>query len=233
MSKIYVACGGTTQDYSSYPTMDPDGIYDIVVGGYDRIDDANYILRTNGSYWELRYNSLVLYQLYQEEMGDPISSTNWTAVNGSSPVVKTFEYVSTDTIIFDKIILTGAGTTAVNGTYTWNNAVTVGYNTGDGTVVSGYLHSSGTYIIRIVNNVWEVRLVYNDDSIYESSLPDTEPPIGSFTQGFGSGDLPAPSSSHDTSLLCGSVSQSNFFIRRSSDQNFIDFRNSTAYIRKS
>jgi hypothetical protein len=236
MSSIYVACGGST-DYSAYPTIDPDGVYTSVVGGYDRVDDPNYTLRVNGSYWELIYNDyLVLYRLYQSPIGDPISTTSWTAVVGSSPVVKTFDYASTNTIIFNQITLTEAGTTAVNGTYTWNNAVTVGFNTGDGTVVSGYLHSSGLYIIRSVGGgggLWEVRLVYSDEMIYESELPGTEPPIGSFTKVFSSGELPTPTSSFNASVLCGTSSDGNFFIRRFNNQNFIDFRNSISYIRKS
>lgn len=236
MSSIYVACGGST-DYSAYPAIDPDGVYTSVVGGYDRVDDSNYTLRVNGSYWELIYNDyLVLYRLYQDPIGDPISTTSWTAVVGSSPVVKTFDYSSTNTVIFNQITLTGAGTTAVNGTYTWNNAVTVGLNTGSGTVVSGYLHSSGLYIIRSVGGgggLWEVHLVYNDEMVYESVLPGTKPPIGTFVLIFGTGDPQPPTSSFNASALCGTSSDPNFFIRYGSNKGFLRYNNSTAYIRKS
>jgi hypothetical protein len=236
MSSIYVACGGST-DYSTYPSMDPDGVYTIVEGGhYARVDDPDYILIVNGTHWELAYTDLVLYALYQDPIGDPISTTSWVAVAGSSPVVKTFDYASTNTVIFGQITLTGAGTTAVNGTYTWNNAVTVGFSSGGGSVVSGYLHSSDAYIIRSVGGgggIWNIYSVSNDELIYESSSTGTKPPICGWFKGFGAGDPQAPTSSFDASVLCGTSSNPNFFIRYGSNTGFLRYNNSIPYIRKS
>jgi hypothetical protein len=227
MSVIYVACGGTT---------DINGIYDPIVGGYENRNNSNYTLTVDGNYWELIDNSysggILLYNLYQSTITDPIDTLNWNIVNGVSPTIKTYNFVSSDTATFNTFIVTGAGTSAINGTYTWTTNVTVAYNTGGGQSVDGYLHSGGTYIIVPISGTWEIRDVTNYDLYYESSLTSSEPPIGSFTLLFGGGSNPPPDISHDTTTICtNNMTNGQFFINYRNNQAYIRYNNQTPYIR--
>ena len=130
--------------------------------------------------------------------------------------------------MINAVILTGAGTPAIDGTYEWATGVSVGYNTGSGTPTDGYRHTNGTYIIVSVGGgggLWYIYDIPNGDLQYESSLSGTGDPIGSFLKGFGIADDPAPTStaasSNTQSVFVGITnnrarilkSGNNFYIR--------------------
>lgn len=222
MSSIYVVCAGTSA---------ANGIYDpIIPGGYQNRTNSNYVLMSVGSTWELQDISpnpdSVLYVLNQVSV---ISNTGWSVSTGSSPAPKTYEYVAA-TAEFGTLLISGAGSSDVNGTYTYGSSVNVNYSTGAGQNIPAYLHSSGTYVITTFNspngswNIWS-RPSFGGTPYYSSNIPSGEGvPIGSFTYAFfDQGIEPAPSSALSSSISCNNTTTnaSNFFIGRTNNNSRI------------
>jgi hypothetical protein len=232
MSSIYVTCAGTSA---------ANGIYDSVSGGYIHRDNPNYALAYVGSNWELQDVSyspgIVLYSLNQVSV---LSTSSWTASNGSAPAPKTYDYsIVANITSLDTLILSGAGEPTINDTYTWNPAKTVSLNTGSSYQISGY--ENGNYIVTyytgsgVTGSVWQVYSVASFELYYSSNIPNTELPQGSFLYDmFYLGDTPGPTGALNTTTICGSTESSgaNNYIYKNNNQNYILKSGSNFYIRK-
>jgi hypothetical protein len=197
MSDIYVACGGTSQ---------VNGLYTTDVGGWTKNNDSNYAITLVGSDWCIVENSSGYPQLYKLSgayPGEPISTTSWISVNGIAPVVKSYVFNFAG---IPSLTVSGAGLSDVNGTYTYQNSVLVNYNTGAGNYVSGYLHSSGAYIITADgSSVWSIQFVpsFGGAPVYSSTVPASIVPVDLFfLDTFDTGTSPGPLVSVNDAVFC-------------------------------
>lgn len=236
MSSIYLVCAGTTS---------ANGVYDLVGGSYTNRANASYNIIQNGSTWELYDSSyspgLLLYTLNQVSV---ISDSLWVTSAGASPPPKSYQYYllgnGDPNTALQTLTVTGAGTSDVNGTYTWNNDINVNYNTAGNFSVKGYENS--IYVITLytgnstVGNIWQIFHKPNFDMYYSSLIPDTELPCGTYTwDGFSVGDSPAPTATIDTTNICTPIviGTNTFNIYRNNNQNYILKSGNNFYIRKS
>lgn len=232
MSSIYLVCAGTTS---------ANGVYDLAGGSYTNRADAYYGIIQNGSTWELYDFSyspgVLLYTLNQISV---ISNSLWATSAGTSPPPKSYEYYllgnGDPNTALQTLTVTGAGTSAVNGTYTWLEDITVSYNTGTSFSVGGYENS--TYVITLytgngtTGSIWQIYDKPNFQLYYSSAIPSSELPAGSFTWDmFSPGSSPAPTSSIDTTNICNNT-LNTFNIYRRNNQNYIRKSGNNFYIRK-
>jgi len=235
MSNIYVACGGSSV---------ASGIYEGNVQNtiFFKVDDPFFYgiyLMNGGTTWDLidsNGDSSVLYRLSTAVNASlPVSATSWTSISGISPPIQTYEFVTGNTEIS---ILVADAWSPVNGTYVWSNSISIGGGVG---TVSGYYKGSGANLIAIywATNMWKIvssagTVLYNGD--FQST--STTPPVSNYSgteeywTGVGSLTETPTSRASVTCNISGGSESGNFFVRRSNNQNFINFRNSTAYIRK-
>ena len=228
MSSIYLVCAGTTG---------ANGVYDLVGGSYTNRANANYSIIQNGSTWELHDFSYspgaLLYTLNQISV---ISDSLWATSAGTSPPPKSYEYYllgnGDPNTALQTLTVTGAGTSAVNGTYTWLEDITVHYSTGTSFSVSGYENS--TYVITLytgngtTGSIWQIFDKASFQMYYSSSIPNTELPCGTYTWDmFSPGDSPAPAVTINTTNICTS-----FNTYRRNNQNYIRKSGNNFYIRK-
>jgi hypothetical protein len=193
MSSIYVVCAGSSS---------VNGIYDqaTFMGGfytYDQRGTGTYSIIFNGdtNLWEIVENSSgqpALYSLSLLYTQLPITNDigSWVVeTNGVSPGPQTYNFTyDGNTSLNNKltqITLTGAGTSAINGVYTYSESVTVSFSTGQvqSYGVPGY--SNGLYIITPytdntnVGSFWQIYSVANFEPYYTSNIPADEFPINS------------------------------------------------------
>lgn len=220
---IYAACAGDSI---------VNGIYDETSGGWQKRGNSNIVLYFDNilDEWQIiQYpNNDILYkytlQGSSSAAAGPVSENDWIAVNGSSPAVKTYQFNSA---VITTLIVTGAGSSDVNGTYTYQNSVHVNYNTGSGQYVSGYLHSSGAYIITADgSSVWAIQFVpsFGGSPVYSSTVVAGSVPVDTFFKDtFDTGTDPAPTVSVDDSIFCG--------VTTGIDNKFVYTKNNIQYIR--
>lgn len=199
MSSAYVICAGTSDVNAVYTS---DAIWTQ--------NNANYTLfYDDDNYWKIKYvpTNTILYQFYQSPQTNPYTES-WTVVNGNSPAPKSYEYIWNNPA-FDTIIVSGAGTSAIDGTYTWTTNVTVGYSTGEGQVINGYVYNGYILYRDLSDNYWKLMTIPGFNTVYDSTLSVITPPFceldgmnGIFG---GTGDSPEPAISANTASLCGTV----------------------------
>lgn len=236
MSSIYLVCAGS-------PSVN--GIYDSTGSTYTNRTYNNYQITLNGSIWELYDFSYspgaLLYTLNQVSV---ISDSLWVTIGGASPPPKSYEYYllgsGDPNTALQTLTVSGAGTSAVNGTYTWSEDITVHYSTGTSFSVNGYQNS--TYIITLytgngtTGSIWQIFDKPNFQMYYSSSIPNTELPCGTYTWDvFSPGDSPAPTATIDTTNICNPIviGTDIFNIFRRNNQNYIRKSGNNFYIRKS
>ena len=240
---IYVACGGSSV---------VNGIYDETSSVWQKRDNNNYNIALNNSgEWEIYYlapfqpvnTATILYKL-GGSLAEPLSTTSWVVVNGISPTVKSYNF---NFAAIPSLVLNGAGSSDVNGTYTYQNSVHVNYNTGVGEYVSGYLHSSGAYIITAYGGgVWAIqfRPSFGGAPVYSSTISSSTVPIGDFfVDGFDSGTGAAPTASVNNDILCDGGTtggttggtnvgvSTNHFVYTKNNAHYIRYTNSQPYVR--
>lgn len=167
-------------------------------GAFVSNSDSNIIIgRLDNQYWQIANASAALYYSY-DYYGMPLDELWWkVSPNGPSIV--------TTSLPGSNITLSGAGTSNVNGTYTWNSHILINYSTNSTTYTMGYLHSNGMYVIAVDGTqTWSILDVASGGKYYSSTIPYTQIPTGSFTHDgfFDLGTQPAPTASYSSANLC-------------------------------
>lgn len=169
MSSIYVACGG------SYSV---NGIYDEVIGGWEKRGDPTHLIELRGSDWviiETSSGAPTIYKLSNVYPLSPLSTNGWALVNAMSPAPKTYNYSwgtqDNGSYVFNKIILSGGvgGVVAdINGTYTY---------TADGILGHTYVNANNQFRIVQYYSQWQIWPVISNDIYYTFNGIASEPPI--------------------------------------------------------
>lgn len=178
LTRIYVACGGGDPGFN--------GIYERDDASADTIfyQTAGYAkIVSTSTDWELTHNygnpPLILYNLSKTVNSSlPINTASWAIIDGPSPTIRTYEFVTGNAQI--SIVITEASS-AVNGTYIWTNSIYVGGGVG---TVSGYYKGSGANLIVIywTTNIWKIldyvgTILYGGDEVTSFA---NAPPVSNY-----------------------------------------------------
>lgn len=228
MSRIYVACGGSSSfngiyvgDNNNTTFTKPEDIFGTV--------SAIYLTNSNTT-WELMNNQgsgSVLYRLLTSVNPSlPVSTNSWSVINGTSPTIQTYEFITGNTALS---ILIANAWSPVNGTYSWSNSISLGGGVG---TVSGYYKGSGVNLFAIywsaADGGWVIAnsagtTLYSGEQL--TSWNDV-PPVSNYTgieePWVGAGSLTETPTSR-VSVVCSSASSyaSNFFIGRTNNNSRI------------
>lgn len=196
LTKIYVACGGGSPGFNGIYERD-DASADTSF--YQTLNYAKIV--STSTDWELTHiygnPPPILYNLSKTVNSSlPISTNSWTIINGASPAIQTYEFVTGNAQI--SIEITNANLD-VSGTYTWSNSIVVGGGVG---TVSGYYKGEGVDLIAIywATTMWKIVnhagiILYYGDFPSTSTTPPVSNPYGdddvwSFTGNEGSAGNP-------------------------------------------
>lgn len=230
---VYLTCAGSAS---------LNGIYDQTATGVysKRASQSASTITYNGSTGWVVADNADQYYFLSGGLGsvdsEIVSTSGWATTGlGLTPAPKTYSYVWSGTP-FTTIVVSGAGSTEVNGTYT------KGYDNSLGTV---YYHSNNLYYIVQYSAIWRIWRVSDNWEYYYANLSAAEPPS---TEGGGNdywvasdGDTPVPTSSLNMTSFCssfdgggveGGSGSGNYFIYRNNNASYIKKTGNNFFIRK-